>query len=185
MSGETVGERMADAVVSADVRVRNEGVRDPTRQGMGTTLTVLYFNEETGDFTIGHVGDSRAYRFRNDELRLLTKDDTWVQAQVDAGRMTADEARYHPWASLLAQAIGLDQPARPAVLTGTTDPGDIFLLCSDGLVTMLTDAEIEAILQDHLSYGLGDVARTLVDIANARGGIDNITVGILKVEQAD
>lgn len=183
-SRSAAGDRMAEAVRSADRRIRTEGLRDPERAGMGTTLTVLHLNTERGTWHIGHVGDSRAYRFRDGTLEQLTRDDTWVQSQVEAGRIKPENARNHPWGSLLSQAVGLEQPAEPSVLEGETGPGDVFLLCSDGLLAHLADPELADLLRDHLKRGLEDTARALVDAANRRGGIDNITVGLLRVEEA-
>jgi protein phosphatase len=87
----------------------------------------------------------------------------------------------HPWSSLLTQAVGLEPPAEPSVVAGQIDPEDVFLVCSDGLVTHLTDERVAEILERHLPEGLGSTAQALVDAANAEGGIDNITVGLLRV----
>lgn len=182
-SHEDEGGPMAEAVRSADRRIRSEGLRDPERAGMGTTLTAFRLDTDRATWHIGHVGDSRAYRFRNGTLEQLTRDDTWVQSQVDAGRIKPENARNHPWSSLLSQAVGLDEPAEPSVLEGEAEPGDVFLLCSDGLLAHLGDEELARLIRDHLEEGLEAVTRTLVDAANDRGGIDNITVGLLRVEK--
>lgn len=181
-SREEGGDRMAEAVRSADRRIRSEGLRDPERAGMGTTLTALHLDAHRGTWHIGHVGDSRAYRYRGGILEQLTRDDTWVQSQVEAGRIKPENARNHPWGSLLSQAVGLEEPAEPSVLEGEADPGDVFLLCSDGLMAHMEDEELARVMEEHVGEGLEAVARALVDAANERGGIDNITVGLLGVE---
>lgn len=183
-SHEGRGDRMAEAVRSADRRIRSEGLRNPERAGMGTTLTVLRLDVDQGTWHIGHVGDSRAYRYRNGIMEQLTRDDTWVQSQVEAGRIKPEHARNHPWGSLLSQAVGLEEPATPSVLEGETGPGDVFLLCSDGLLAHLHDEELVEILEEHVDEGLDAAAGALVAAANERGGIDNITVGLLRVEPA-
>lgn len=181
-SGPVGGDDMAEAVKAADQRVRTEGLRDPSRAGMGTTLTAFHLDAESGRYHIGHVGDSRAYRFRDGELEQLTHDDTWVQSQVDAGRFSEEQARNHPWSSLLSQAVGMEDPVDPRVYDGEAEAGDVFLLCSDGLMAMLTDPEIEELLGRRLSEGLEATADALVDEANDRGGVDNITVGLMRVD---
>lgn len=178
------GDHMAEAVRSADRRIRREGLRNPDRAGMGTTLTALHLDVRRGSWHIGHVGDSRAYRFRDGVLDQLTRDDTWVQEQVEAGRIKPENARNHPWGSLLSQAVGLEEPAAPSVLEGDARPGDVFLLCSDGLLAHLEDDDLAEMLRDHADDDLDTTARALVDAANRRGGIDNITVGLLRVEPA-
>lgn len=184
-SPQDAGVRMALAVRSADERIRDEGRRNPSLEGMGTTLTVFRVDREGGRYQIGHVGDSRAYRFRAAVLRQLTRDDTWVQSQIDAGRIKPENARDHPWASLLSQAVGVEPPPEPSVFEGELKIGDVYLVCSDGLVTHLLDEQIHRILERHLSKDLGVAAQALVDAANAGGGIDNITVGLLRVGAPD
>jgi protein phosphatase len=177
------GDPMVEAVLSADQRIRAEGARHPSLAGMGTTLTALHVDAPRRRWTIGHVGDSRAYRFRDGHLEQLTRDDSWIQVEVESGRLTEREARSHPWASLLLQAVGLEEPPLPAVLEGEALPGDVFLLCSDGLLAHLTCEELATILGRRLPSGLHATAAALVDAANAGGGIDNITVGLLEVAE--
>ena len=184
-SPQDAGVRMALAVQSADKRIRDEGQRNPSLEGMGTTLTAFRVDREGGRYQIGHVGDSRAYRFRAAILHQLTRDDTWVQSQIEAGRIKPENARTHPWASLLSQAVGVEPPPEPSVFEGDLDVGDVFLVCSDGLMTHLLDEQIRSILERHLSEGLGVAAQALIDAANDEGGVDNITVGLLRVEAPD
>ena len=186
--GADAGAEMARAVRAADERVRLEGRTDPTRVGMGSTVTALHLDRDSGRFVIGHVGDSRAYRWRAGLLERLTRDDTWVQAQVDAGRLTEEQARRHPWSSVLSQAVGLEQPAEPNLVEGQARAGDLYLLCSDGLNAMLADEEVEEVLRQAGAGApqpdLERVAAALVAAANERGGVDNITVGLVAVTPA-
>lgn len=178
------GAAMAEAVERAQARVLEEGRRDPEKQGMGTTLTALALQRETGRFHIGHVGDSRAYRLRGGRLVLLTRDQTWVQEQVEAGRISPDQARNHPWGHVLNQALGLEDGPRPALEEGEARPGDVYLLCSDGLNAMLSDEQIQARLTGALTRSLDGAARALVEAANEEGGVDNVTVALLRVVDA-
>jgi protein phosphatase len=145
--------------------------------GMGTTLTALAPLAGTGQCVIAHIGDSRAYRLRDGGLTQLTRDHTWVQQQVDAGMLTAAEARHHPLASVLSRVLGTAAVGPADTLVVEAAPGDLFLLCSDGLTTMLDDPDVRLLLDRTLP--LEQRARELIDAANLRGGLDNITVVLL------
>ena len=149
---------------------------------MGTTLTALILRRDEGRAAIAHVGDSRAYLYEEGRLRQLTRDDTWVQQQVDAGRLSAAEARLHPWSHVITQGIGVGEEVRPALVERELAPGQTYLLCTDGLTTMLADAAIESILEDALPDGLEAATRALVAAANAHGGNDNITVVLVRAD---
>lgn len=178
---------MVASVLTAHSAVRAEAEGRSELSGMGTTVTALAIDPPTGAFAVGHVGDSRAYRLREGELTRLTRDDTWVQTQVDAARLTPAQARQHPFGHVLTQCVGLEEEPSPHVLTGTVAAGDAYLLCTDGLIGMLEDAEIAASLKrfladTHDADRADTAARALVDEANERGGYDNITVVIALVE---
>jgi protein phosphatase len=179
-----LGVKMAEAVRGAENEVRRASLEDPNREGMGTTLTALMLDLRSRRAVLGHVGDSRGYRVRQGNLERLTHDHTWVQEQVDAGRLTAVQARRHPYASTLTQAVGVDPPTHPDILELEAEPGDVFLLCSDGLSGMVSDDRIEALVREH-APDLEGLASSLVDAANREGGADNITVAILTVEERD
>jgi protein phosphatase len=181
-SGAPLGERMAEAVIRADRRIREQAASDATREGMGTTVTALAVDPEEERTVIVHVGDSRAYLLRDGRLSQLTRDHTWVQDQVDAGALTPAEARRHPYSSVLTQAAGVGDEIVPQVLRAAAVPGDVYLLCTDGLTNMLSDVAIERILEDTMHAGLDAAARALVAAANDRGGVDNITAVLLRVE---
>jgi protein phosphatase len=139
---------------------------------MGTTITVAL----VGDLgvTFGHVGDSRAYALRDGELEQLTDDHSLVAELVRAGKLWAEEAEHHPQRSVITRALGTDPDVDVDTFTVEARPGDVFLLCSDGLTDMIGDEEIVQILDRRNS--LDDAARTLVGRANDAGGQDNITV---------
>lgn len=142
--------------------------------GMGTTLTAFAPLAGSSQCVMAHVGDSRAYRLRDGSLTQLTRDHTWVQQQVDAGMLTPAQARHHPLASVLSRVLGTDSVGPADTLVTDAVPGDVFLLCSDGLTTMLDDSDVRAILDRPLP--LEQRARDLIGAANQRGGVDNSTV---------
>jgi protein phosphatase len=181
-SSEPAGARMREAVVSADAAVREGAAADASRQGMGTTVAALLAQPGEERVVIGHVGDSRAYLFEQGRVRQLTRDHTWVEDQIAAGRMTREQARGHRWGHVLTRAVGVGDAIAPDVLEVNATPGQVYLLCTDGLTNMLTDLAIERTLEDTLARGLEATAWALVDGANDRGGIDNITVALLGID---
>lgn len=182
-SPESLGDRMIESVERAHAALLHEGQRDPARAGMGTTLTALQFDRLTGRGVLVHVGDSRAYQLRDRRLTRLSRDHTWVQEQIDAGALDASVARVHPMAHVLTRVLGgAPSVVAPQVRSLDGQAGDLYLLCTDGLTTHLSDDELRDIL-------LSDddpepVARRLVEAANERGGSDNITVAVARIAEA-
>lgn len=179
------GERMLEAVHAANDRILREAEAHPEQRGMGTTLTVLFVDPRAGRFLVGHVGDSRAYVYRDGALEQITRDDTWVQERVEAGDLPPEVARTHPMGHMLTQALGTQPDVDVQVADGDAPPGSLFLVCSDGLVGMLADHELEAILRDEEpadAEALERTAERLVADANEEGGTDNITVVLLRVK---
>jgi serine/threonine protein phosphatase PrpC len=179
-----LGVAMSRSMAGAHRAIRAEGERDPDLVGMGTTLTGLLVDR--GTYVLGHVGDSRAYRFRSGTITQLTRDDTWVQERIDANLITPEQARRHPYSHLLTQCLGLDDMPTPSILQGQVEAGDVYLLCTDGLVGMLDDAQVEEILERELPKGAGPRAidsavRALIDSANEAGGHDNITAVLVAI----
>jgi protein phosphatase len=172
---------MAAAVVQANERILAEADADPTRAGMGTTLTALKVSASTGGFFCAHIGDSRAYVFSEGRLKQLTRDHTWVQDMVDEGKISSDVSADHPLRHILSKALGIGRPVEPEIVEGRGQPGDLFLVCTDGLVGMLTDAEIEDFLNGNEDLELDGIVEGLVGMANERGGSDNITVAVLRL----
>jgi len=177
-------QAMTGCVATAHRDIRARGESQPELDGMGTTLTALVVHPETKTYVLGHVGDSRAYLFRRDSLTQLTRDDTWVQDRVDRGDIDSESARKHPYAHLLTQCLGLEDPPAPQILDGMIEPGDLFLLCTDGLVGMLDDGQVEAILREApasngASVEIAATVQKLLGAANEAGGHDNITAAIV------
>jgi protein phosphatase len=162
-------------VREANARIYKRAVEDPAAAGMGTTATVALVDETEETMAIAHVGDSRAYRLRGDALEQLTADHSLVAELVRSGRLTEEEAAEHPHKSVITRALGTEPDVDVDTLTVQIEPGDLYLVCSDGLTHMVTDAEVLSILGD----AGGDperIAGQLVDAANRAGGEDNITV---------
>lgn len=180
--GDDESDYFRDTVHQAHQAILKASRADPELEGMGTTLTLLRLNSGGTRGVIAHVGDSRAYRWRAGALEQLTHDQTWVQQQVDSGRLTPESARTHPFSSMLTCALGIEGVDLDVqVIDPEPRPGDVFLLCSDGLTAALLDDDLRRILREH--EDIDDAARELVDAANEAGGPDNITVAMARIEE--
>ena len=146
--------------------------------GMGTTLVAGVFRG--ADLVVGHIGDSRCYRLRQNELVQITKDHSLLQEQIDAGLLTPEQAALSVNKNLVTRALGVDDTVLLEIHEHTVESDDVYLMCSDGISDMVKDEEIAKILQ--LPLTLEQRAKTLVDTANAHGGRDNITVLLARVE---
>lgn len=177
--GADLGAALTTAVQAAHRLVRAVAAQDPgARHGMGTTLTAV--GVEGDDLLLAHVGDSRCYLLRDGELMRRSRDHTPVQEEIDAGRLRPEDAGRHPARHILAQAVGLDDGIRVDTRGGTTlRPGDTVLLCSDGLTEMVTDEAIADLLRR--CDDPQTCVDSLVDAALRAGGVDNITVVVLRV----
>ena len=173
-------EAVAAAVRAANARIFERSLTDPAVAGMGTTATVALVDEHAGTLTIAHVGDSRGYRYRDGVLEQLTTDHSLVAELVRTGRLTEAEAAVHPHRSVITRALGTEAEVEVDTRTLELAPGDLILLCSDGLSAMVRDDEIARLLE-----GAGGdpylAAETLVQAANAAGGDDNVTVVLFEV----
>jgi protein phosphatase len=151
---------------------------DEALHGMGTTVVGFFLKGAIA--AVAHVGDSRAYRFRGGSLEQLTQDHTWVHEQVVAGFLSKEQARAHPLKNVVTRALGGESDVAVDVREVEVQRGDLYLLCSDGLTTMLSDRDIK----ERLGAGkpLEETCRRLVADANARGGFDNVTVVLLGIE---
>jgi len=172
-----IAERLQRAFNHAHEMIRRAGDKDNSLRGMGTTLIAAVMEDQSA--VIGHVGDSRAYALRGNTLTQLTEDHSWVREQVAAGHLSADQAREHPFKSVVTRALGGEQPVQVDLRRVRLQDGDLLILCSDGLTTMLTDDEIAALLAEEGT--ISEKTERLVEAANSRGGADNITVVILNV----
>jgi serine/threonine protein phosphatase PrpC len=175
---DALEEVMRQSFHNAHMSIVNYSAIKPETKGMGTTMTALVVCDD-GTFRLGHIGDSRAYVLRHGELEQVTRDHTWVQREVDAGRITERGARRHHLSHVLTRALGADSLDHPDVFSGTLLPGDIVLLASDGLTGMLTDRMIRRVLTR--PAGLADLVAALIVGANERGGRDNITAVLVRV----
>lgn len=172
------GNRLSTAVERANEKVMRAVVNRPELKGMGTTVVAALFDEKRA--TLVHVGDSRAYLMREFELRRLTDDHSWVQEQVNAGILSEDEARSHPLKNVVTRALGGGTHVAVDLIEIPVGGGDRFLLCSDGLTGMVSDEEITSALSSQRS--LEEIVRGLIDLANERGGVDNITAIVVEVK---
>jgi protein phosphatase len=163
----------------ANREIRRRGRTEPETRGMGTTLTVLAGSAKTGRGVIVHIGDSRVYRLRDGRLEQLTRDHTWVQDRVDAGVLSPEQARIHPYSSILTRVLGTEERVVPDVIPLDLKENDLFLLCSDGLTGMVSDDAIKDILSRN--EPLPRLAQLLVEAAKAEGGIDNVTLVVARL----
>ena len=180
MSVDDAGEWLRGAVVEANRRICDSIRLHEERRGMGTTVVALVHSGQNA--VVGHVGDSRLYLLRGNELIRMTSDHSWVNEQVKLGLMNDDTAQRHPMRNIVTRALG----SRPDVLVDLTSVqvqlGDVFLLCSDGLNTMLSDEQIQAILGGHC-LDPEAACRALVEEANRHGGEDNVTVVVARLAE--
>jgi PPM family protein phosphatase len=171
-------ERVRALVQEANRRIYDRARSDTGATGMGTTITAALLEGE--QVTIGHVGDSRAYRLREGELEQLTEDHSLVADLMRSGRLTPEEAETHPQRSVITRALGTDPEVDVDTMSVEASPGDVFLLCSDGLTTMVADEQILELLAGASS--LEEAAKALVKAANKGGGEDNVTVVLFTLE---
>lgn len=177
----TVGGDPVVRVQAANLAVVDAARQRPRLAGMGTTLTLASFDPD-GDLDIAHVGDSRAYLLRHGDLARITRDHSYVAEMISAGRLTPEEAEQHPYRSVLTRAVGLDSSVEVDTYGVVLEDGDRILVCSDGLTSMVDDEAIAALLAAEGSSP-AETADALVEMANERGGADNITVIVVDVTE--
>lgn len=170
---------LQQAYQMANERILSHVKENPAHTGMGCTAEVLRFFDER--FAIGHVGDSRTYLFRKTELKQLTRDHSLVQDQVDQGLITPEEARKHRLRNVILRAVGTKENLAVDFVRGRVFPGDMFLLCSDGLTDMVEDKLIWRVLSR--KSPLTEKVDHLIELANRAGGNDNVTVILSEVIQ--
>ena len=170
---ESILKLIASAVEYANMVVYEKSKETQELEGMGTTLEVcLIYNNKA---YIGHVGDSRVYRIRNEVIRKLTKDHSYVQQLIEDKKITREEAKTHPKKNMITRALGCTPYVEPDLRARNFEKGDIFILCSDGLTNMVDEKQIYEIIKEDIQMA----AERLVDEANQAGGYDNITVIII------
>ena len=172
--------RLEEIAQEANRQIHKLAQEDSSRAGMGTTLTAAMLHDD--EVAFGHVGDSRAYVLRDGELRRLTKDHSLVEELRRQGRLTEEQAEEHPQRSIITRALGPEPKVNVDTMSFPARDGDVFLLCSDGLTTMVSDEEIREILVG--ARGLRSAVNRLVDAANRGGGRDNITAVAFRVAEA-
>ncbi len=175
---QDVRRAMDICVDNANRAIFNAANTNPRYAGMGTTLVLAVFRED--GLLLGHVGDSRAYRLRNGQLSQVTRDHSLLQEQLDAGLLTPEEAAFSNNRNLVTRAVGVEDTVMLELHQHEVLPGDLFLLCSDGLSDMLDDDALAQLLISHPS--LSEAARALIDAANDMGGKDNIAIVLARFE---
>jgi PPM family protein phosphatase len=177
-SDTDVRRAMDICVENANRAIYNAANSNPQYAGMGTTLVLAVLRE--GRLLVGHIGDSRAYRLRGGKLSQITKDHSLLQEQIDAGLITPEQAAYSSNKNLVTRAVGVEDTVLLETHLHDLQPGDLLLMCSDGLSDMIDDDEIAAVLQS--TNDLSGAGVALVAAANAAGGRDNIAVILVRAQ---
>jgi protein phosphatase len=185
-AGEEMGGAagMAELIEEANRRIWERSLTDPQTAGMGTTVTAALVDATGGTVAIGHVGDSRAYLLRGDTIEQLTTDHSLVAELVESGILTPEEAERHPQRSAITRALGTEPTVDVDAFTIEAAPGDLFLLCSDGLSTMVAEEDVVSAIESAGRDPAG-AAEALIAAANARGGEDNITAVLFEIVEVE
>jgi len=178
LTDEEAGERLRNAIIESNSAIFDRTLTEHDKRGMGTTITSLVLLPQR--YLIGQVGDSRAYLLRGDQLLQITKDHSYVQEQVDLGLLTPEQARVHPYSNVITRCIGANAEVVPDLYFGNLRPDDVLLLASDGLTGMLEDPHLSGILSGE--GGPQQWVDRLINEANRRGGLDNITAIAIRIE---
>ena len=181
MGDDEIADRMRLAIRSANGAIFGRTLTEHDKRGMGTTVTALVLYGTR--FLIGQVGDSRGYLFRDEKLVQLTKDHSYVQEQVDAGYLTPEQARSHPYSNVITRCVGANNDVTPDIYVGAVKPRDVFLLASDGLTGMLEDHQLAEVLGT--SRMPQEQVDDLIRDANRYGGLDNITAIVVRIDSVD
>jgi PPM family protein phosphatase len=177
LDGDDAVQTVAAALRKANRAIHDRTLTEVDKQGMGTTASVLLL--EGARYVIGQIGDSRIYLLRDGQFSQVTKDHSYVQEQVDAGFLTPEQARYHPYSNVITRCVGASPDVEPDIYRGEVRVGDLFLVASDGLTGMVDDRRLAQLLGSR-----ADPERkvhSLISEANGRGGLDNITAIIVQV----
>jgi protein phosphatase len=174
--GSQPSDALRMALEQANIDVWERAQSDPGAAGMGCTVTAAVIHGDR--LVVGHVGDSRAFRVNARGITQLTTDHSWVAEQVASGALTPEEANNHPQRNVLRRAVGPYDSVEVDVVSQTVEAGDVVVLCSDGLYTVVTELELSALAQCLSPH---DAARRLVELANSRGAPDNVSVGVIRV----
>jgi protein phosphatase len=172
-----IPEAIRAAVERACIAIYSKAQEDPRLAGMGTTVISLLLKDDHAFFA--HVGDSRAYLVRGDLIQQISEDHSLVNEQIKAGMITPEEAKHSRYKNIITRSVGFEEEVQVDVMGLLSEPGDVFILCSDGMANMVEDPEI---LQVVRHFTLAEVPQKLIDLANERGGDDNITVIAVQVQ---
>lgn len=172
--------RLVTSVMLANLEIFEQSERETGKKGMGTTVVSTYFLDDT--IIVGHVGDSRVYRYRDGRLEQLTEDHSLINDYIKMKRVTADEAENWPHKNVIVRALGMKDIVQVDVITEQPRVGDCYLLCTDGLSGMLTDDQLRHIIETERD--LDTAVEKMIAGANENGGIDNITVVLARIEPA-
>jgi len=170
--------RMVTSIMLANVEIHERAARDVACKGMGTTVDAIYILDDT--VIIGHVGDSRVYRHRDGHLTQITEDHSLINDYIKMKRVTAEEAEHWPHKNVIVRALGMKDTVQVDIITEQPRVGDCYLLCSDGLSDMLSDAQISHIIREQRD--LDTSVEKMIDAANEEGGMDNISVVLARIE---
>ena len=176
-SEQEILELVQESFRLANERILKHTIEIPHHQGMGCTAELIAFSDQ--NYVLGHVGDSRAYLFRKGQLRQMTRDHSLIQDQIDQNLITPDEAKRHSLRNVILRAVGAKETLAVDLIRGKGLPGDLFLLCSDGLTDMVDDPLIQEILS--LPTDPVQKVEKLIDLAKSTGGFDNITVVLCEI----
>lgn len=171
------GNKLKTAVAVANEKIQEYAAQHPESRGMGTTVVAVLVADSR--LILCHVGDSRCYLLRDGKMSLVTSDHSWVNEQVKLGFLTEEEAQKHPFRNVITKALGTKGEATAEINETAGMEGDLLLLCTDGLNSMISDGEIEKIITSDRS--LDEKAKILIEAANNSGGEDNITLVLLKL----
>jgi PPM family protein phosphatase len=177
LEGRSTAEKLAAAIRKANRTIHDRTITEVDKQGMGTTASVLLLGPMK--YLIGQVGDSRVYLLRDGALHQVTKDHSYVQEQVDAGFLTPEQARYHPYSNVITRCVGASPDVEPDIYAGEIRFGDLFLVASDGLTGMVDDRRLQMLLMSRAEPERK--VHALISEANGRGGLDNITAIVVQV----
>ena len=175
-------ESLVALIRAANAQIHEQARTDSQRAGMGTTVTAAYLHDDT--VVVAHVGDSRCYLLRDGDLIRLTRDHSLVDELVRRGKLTEEQAESHPQRSVITRALGPEPDVEVDVEAFPARGGDVFLLCSDGLTSMVHEPKLKPLLEDP-GRSLEQIGRALIAAANEAGGRDNITVILFRLEQVD
>ena len=180
LDSDDVVKLVAESLKHANRAIHDRTLTEVDKQGMGTTVSALLLSGAR--YLIGQVGDSRVYLLRDGHFAQLTKDHSYVQEQVDAGFLTPEQARYHPYSNVITRCVGAGQDVEPDIYRGEVRAGDLYLVASDGLTGMVDDRRLAQLLSSRAEPERK--VQALIAEANGRGGLDNITAIVVQVVDA-